>query len=163
MIKRNNIFCLFVLLFFILWSFDVIAYENVDIDDTYNFDGSSKNDQTAFENYDFDFQVSNLYSNADLVCFNFDVSGGTDNYGGEDYCVYTSTSSRDDCISCWAITVPLSNMGQKSSLFAEIINKVCDGCTYDTSNRFGDTAIANIYYNCDACASSSVIGVGEFY
>ncbi|MEK6855174.1 MAG: hypothetical protein AABX73_03045 [Nanoarchaeota archaeon] len=108
--KNKKVFirrtCLFLL--FIVLSYSVVANEKLDIDDTYDYDLSSTNDHTAFENYDFDFEVDDLASGADLVCYNWDIYGGTDNYGGEDYCIYTSSTKRDQCISCWGINVPLT-------------------------------------------------------
>ena len=165
MINKNLVVLYLILLFISFSSINVFAITapKMDVGDTYNFDESTFGDQVAFENYDFDFQVTGLESvdDPDLVCFDWDVYGVTNN--GEDYCIYTNNVSKNQCVSCWLIDVPISKMDQKSSLTAEINDQVCDGCEFDTSNTFGDSVQANVYYYCYQCASSDVFCAGTFY
>ncbi len=135
---------------------NINATPGIDIDDTYTFDDTSSNDLVAFENYDFDFQVYGLDQGSDMVCYNWDVYGGTDNYeddGGNsaDFCIYANSLLRDDCISCYGITVPTGNMQQKSDLSSEVHGQVCDGCEFDTSDRYGDEVEAIVYHDCQSC------------
>ncbi len=164
-IKYAGIIFLFVFIINIVFVKALVADPVLDVRDNYDFGASSREDNVAFENYGFGFQIYNLTSSddPDLLCYNFDVFGNTNSYGGEDYCIYTSSTSRDQCISCLSITVPLSKMSQTSSLEAILLGNVCDGCEYDTSTRFGDSIQGNVYYNCDQCASSSVSAIGEGY
>ncbi|MBS3098775.1 hypothetical protein J4462_01035 [Candidatus Pacearchaeota archaeon] len=165
--KINKILFSFIIIFIILLS-PIGEAQFLDIDDTYNFDDTSFHDLVAFEDYDFDFQVGSIDSGADMVCFNWDLYGGTDAYedDGEDsadFCVYTSTTTRNACISCYGITVPLGDMEQKSSLTSEVHNQVCDGCDFDTSDRYGDYAEALIYHDCSVCSLQTKILVDAPY
>lgn len=136
---------------------------NLFVGDDYDYDASSQYDHVAFENYDFDFQVYSLDSSADLVCYNFDLDGGTDDHGGEDYCLYKSTTARNNCISCWNIDVPTSEMDSVSKLTTSVFGKVCDNCDWDTSSRFGDAVNSYAYHSCSLCSQSEVGGTGEYY
>jgi len=157
----------------ILWSLVFVSSqsERINIHDSYSFDGSSFNDQVAFENYGFSFQATDIDYSADpdLVCFNVDLyKAETEDYStssGEitmDYCIYSSSTDRDDCINYWGINLPLSNMELENFLDQFLNQKVCDGCDYDTSNRFGDSVEVDIFYDCDA-SSKFISAIGNYF
>jgi len=117
---------------------------DINLQDNYNYDQSSYEDHVDFEGGSFSFQAVDInYANdPDLVCFNVDYYGDTNGYSDQsgnkmDRCVYTSLASRDQCISCYGINLPTSEMSSSPKLELIITGKICDGCEWDTSNDFG--------------------------
>lgn len=144
----------FVILFLVFASNFVYATSTIRANDEWSANEGTSTDGWLWINDNINVYTDGMASTADMICYDWDNNGQFDNCywdnngcGGScnaDSCNYFSIPGNMN--DGWKIDCSLEENCQEG---VDVPERICDGCTWDTSTRKQKTIAARIYHDCD--------------